>query len=303
MSLLKYTATAIVALIAAAVIYGQSVGRADKIIGKAAVAGAIQRASKQPMAPTAGAPRPDATSRKMEAISALPPDPQSDREMRASYAPSDVFRKQAQALYEAGDLTGAETACLDALNSPPIIHGQPQHVPFVAPLLGRIYLKDGQYAKAIYWLQGAKQHTVDSGLDLNLALAYVRLGDYKNASRLYSDQSILRYLSDGEGVLTQDLPGTNSPKALEASILFARGLDTHFEARDDEALVDLQAANRLAPDNPLIAYHCATILSEERRFAEATPLYERAALGRGFISKEASRRLIGIRAPAGPMRK
>ena len=290
MRTLRYVTLAIAALLIVAITYGKGVGRASRKVVDTATAGMMRRAS------------PYYTS---GALSALGESPQGKAEDHAAYAASDAFRKQAQALYESGDLAGAETACLNALASPPVIQGHTQHVPFVAHLLGQIYLKDGQYEKAIYWLKNAKltTTTVGGGLDLDLALAYVRQGDYKSASRFYGDRSTLRYLSDREGVLTQDLPGTDSPKRLEASILLARGLDAHSEARDDEALVDLQAAHTLAPDNPLIAYHCARILSEKRRFVEATPLYERAAMGRGFISKEANRRLIGIRAPAGPMKR
>lgn len=291
MHILKYSAVTIAALIIVAVIYTQGIGRADKKPLSLLPAGAPPEAIKKPAA--------SALALKNAPLrTAFPMSPEGKAEENAAYAASDALRRQAQALYEVGDLAGAEAACLNALNSPPIVHGQPQHVPFVARLLGQVYLKDGQYEKAVQWLRSAKLNTttVGGGLDLDLALAYVRLGDSADAKRFYSDRAVLRYLSDGEGVGPQDLPGTASPKALEASILFARGLDAHFEARDDAALVDLQAAHSLALDNPLIAYHCARILSGERRFAEATPLYERAALGHGFTSEEAKRRLIGIRA-------
>lgn len=306
MHILKYSAITVAALILVVVAYGQSVGRADKKPLASSPTGVPQKAiTKSANLAGTGAVHPDMPYHTSGAISALGESPQGKAEEHAAYAASDAFRKQAQTLYESGDMAGAEAACLDALASPPIVQGRTQHVPFVAHLLGQIYLKDGQYEKAIHWLKNAKltTTTVGGGLDLDLALAYARQGDYKNASRFYGNQSVLRYLSDGEEVLPQDLPGTDSPKALEASILLARGLDAHFEARDDEALVDFQAAHSLAPDNPLVAYHCARILSEKRRFVEATPLYERAAMGRGFISKEANRRLIGIRAPAGPIKQ
>jgi len=211
---------------------------------------------------------------------AVPSDPQVLAKEREIYAPSEAFRKQAQEQYAFSDLAGAEASCFQALNAAPVIQGQKQPPPFVDLLLGQIYLRGGQYAKAISWLQGAKSHTVTSGLDLDLALAYVRLGDYNNASRLYSDQSVL-----------QDLPGTDSPSALEASILLARGLDVYFEHRHDEALVDFQAAHRLAPDNAVIACYCAYILSEEGRHSEATLLFQHAAAtGRGALASEAKGR-------------
>lgn len=227
---------------------------------------------------------------------AVPSDPQVLAEERATYAPSDAFRKQAETDYQSGDLVGAEAACFQAFSAAPTIHGQKQQPPFIGLLLGRIYLKGGQYAKAVSWLQRMKPHTVTSGLDLDLALAYVRLGDYKNASRFYSDGATLQYHFAGKDVLPQDLPGTDTPGMLEASILLARGLDAYYEARRDDALVDFQAANRLAPNNALIAYHCATILSEKGQVTKAAALYARAATGRALIAREAERHLEGVKA-------
>jgi len=250
---------------------------------------------KKVSSPAVSAPAPENARLSF----AHPLGPQAMAEERAAYAPSDAFRKQAEADYQSGDLAGAEAACFQAFSAAPVIQGQKQQPPFVDLLLGRIYLKGGQYAKAIQWLQGAKLHTVTSGLNLDLALAYARLGDYKNASRFYSDQASLQYHFAGKDVLPQDLPGTDTPQALEASILLARGLDVYLEHRDDEALVEFQAAHRLAPDNALIAYYCAYILSEEGRHSEAAPLFQRAAdTGRGAIAKEAKSRAANeIRRP------
>ena len=225
----------------------------------------------------------------------MPMTPEEKAEENAAYAPSAAFTRQAQTLYETGDLAGAEEACLNALKVPPIIEGQTQPVPFVAPLLGQIYLKCGQNEKAVYWLQGAKRNTTTVGgrLDLDLALAYARLGDIQNARRFYSDQATLQW---GEKWTSQDLPGTTTPQALEASILLARGMDIYLEHQYDEALADFQSANHLAPNNALIAYYTATILNEQGRYAEAVPLFERAAAtGRGSIGEEAVRHLSNAR--------
>ena len=301
MHILKYSAITIAALIVMAIVYGQGVSRADKKAVTSPPSTTPQKASKQKsMMPSTGVLRPDVSSTRMGAVSALPPDPKSpiEIERQAAYARSDAFRQQAQGLYETGDLAGAEAACFSALNSPPIVGGQPQHVPFMAHLLGQIYLKDGHYQKAIHWLGGARLNTttVGGGLDLDLALAYARLGDYKNASRFYSDGATLQYHFAGKDVLPQDLPGRGTSNALEASILLACGMNAYYEARRDDALVDFQAANRLAPNNALIAYHCATILSEKGRFTEAKSLYARAATGRALIAEEANRHLGGFKA-------
>jgi tetratricopeptide (TPR) repeat protein len=285
MRIWKSAAVTVAAVAVTAVIY-------EKVVYGQQTAPAPQTASQAGNPPAKAASAPGQTSRRGHdwgARTAVRLSPEVVKARRDAMAPSEALRLHGQALYKAGDLAGAEQAYLKALDAAPDFGG---YVKLSAPLIGRqlgqVYLKDGKYDQAIYWLSGARKSlaTVGGGLDLDLALAYVRLSDYKNASRFYSDQSSLQYLSEGEGVLSQDLPGTDSPRALEASILFARGLDVYLEHRHDDALVDFQAANHLVPENALIAYYCANILSEKGRLAEAAPLYECAATGRGEIGKE-----------------
>ncbi|MDQ2800814.1 MAG: tetratricopeptide repeat protein [Armatimonadota bacterium] len=226
----------------------------------------------------------------------MPPDPQSQAEEDAAFAPSDAFYKQAKTLYASGDLAGAEAACLNALNNPPVFQGRTLHVPFVADLLGQVYLKDGQYEKAIYWLQGARHTTMDSSLNLNLALAYLKQGDFQTARRHYSAEAAAKAMSTLNEYSPQDLPGTDTPDALEASILMARGVDASCEDRMDDALPDLQRANQLAPDNALVAYHYARLLNEKGRLTEALPLYEQAASkSHGRAASDAGDHIAGIR--------
>ena len=289
MKTIKYPALVLAGLIAAAAVYGQNTAKTKNVIKPATAKTSHSSLSKPNSSSRAGATSVDAG-----AISANPVVGRDLAEREAAYAPSDALRRQAITLSEAGDLKGAEAACIDALNSPPIIRGQPQHVPFVAQLLGQIYLKDGQYEKAVQWLQGARPNTAGGSLNLDLALAYVRLGDYAHAQECYSDRATLRYYSEGT---SQDLPGADSPQALEASILLARGLDAYLEHWYDDALPDLQRANKLAPGNAVIAYHCAQILNEKGRYAEAAPLYEiAAARGHGIIGDDAKRRSAGTHA-------
>lgn len=289
MKALNYVVAAVVVLSAVAAVYGQNTHKSKARSAKTSAApktGLAKQSYSVVSHSAVALHRHPPTS--VGAISAFPPDAQAMAEDKAAHAPSDAFYQQAKTLYQSGDFKGAEEACLNALNVPPVIHGQTQYVPFVANLLGQIYLKDGQYEKAIQWLQGSKAHTVGGTLNLDLALAYLRLGDYKQAQECYSDQATLRYYPQGD---SSDLPGTDSPDHLEASILLARGLDAYLEHRYDDALPDLQRANTLAPSNALIAYHCAKILDDKGHYSEATALYKiAAATGRGIISEDAKRR-------------
>ena len=274
----NYFIVAVTGLVAVVAVHGQNADKAKKnaVMPSVSTASPSKSSFQTPSAVTG-------------AISAYPLTGPGLAEREAAYAPSDAFRKEAILLYQSGNMAGAETACLNALNAVPVIQGQPQHVPFVADLLGQIYLKEGQYEKAVQWLQSARPNTAGGSLDLDLALAYVRLGDYKHAQELYSDQATLRYYPQGDA---QDLPGTDAPVNLEASILLARGLDAYLEHRYDDALPDLQRANKLAPSNALIAYHCARILTDKGHYSEAASLYKTAAAtGRGAIGEEAKRRL------------
>ena len=287
MKTIKYFTLILVGLVAAAAVYGQSTVRAKKSTVK-------PPAVRTPHFAIPPSQTEAATGSGIASANPLT-GPGLD-EWHAAYAPSDALYAQAEALSQAGDLKGAETACINALNTPPVLHGQTMPVPFVPQLLGQIYLKDGQYAKAVQWLQGARPNTAGGSLNLDLALGYVRLGDYAQAQECYSDQATLRYCPEQT---PQDLPGTASPQALEASILLARGLDAFLEGRHSDALPDLQRANRLAPGNAVIAYQCAQILNEKGRFAEAAPLYETAAVnGHGAIREDAKRRSPAAKAAA-----
>ena len=200
-----------------------------------------------------------------------PSDPQKAAAERALFFQSRQYEKQARMLYVSGDLAGAEQACLQSINAAPIIDGNKQQMPFTQRLLGRVYLREGRNQEALMAFQSCYRNIPDAGQNLDIAIAYARLGDYQHAHNFYSDQAILQYRLTHEPLKPEDLPGTKNLKSLEASALFARGIDAFFEHRQDEALDDFMAAERLAPDNALIAYYCAQTLLEKGRGAEAIP--------------------------------
>lgn len=191
-----------------------------------------------------------------------------------------------------GDLTGAEQACRESLEAVPIVNGQKAQMPLVQRLLGRVYLREGKNQEALTAFQSCYHNIADANQNLDIAIAYARLGNFEQAKKFYSDQAITRYRISDEPLKPEDLPGMGNLKALESSALFARGEDAMFEGREDDALDDFLAANRLAPNNTLIAYYCADALQEKGRAAESLPFLEKvAASPRGKIFHEAKGKL------------
>lgn len=206
-----------------------------------------------------------------------PGDPQRQAAERALLAPSRRLEKEAKRLYASGDLSGAEQSCQQSLSAAPVIDGRQQKMPFVQRLLGRIYLKQGRNQDALKAFQSCYSSIPDVGQNLDIAIAYARLGDYEYARRFYSDQAILQYRLTDEPLKPEDLPRVSNLKSLEASAVLARGVDAFFEHRQDEALDDFMTSERLAPDNALVAYYCAQTLLEKGRGAEAASRLKRVA--------------------------
>lgn len=206
-----------------------------------------------------------------------PIDPQKAADERALLAPSRQLEKEAKRLYASGDLSGAEQSCQQSLSAAPIIDGRQQKMPFVQRLLGRIHLRQGRNQDALKAFQSCYSSIPDAGQNLDIAIAYARMGDYEHARKFYSDQAILQYRLTDEPLKPEDLPGTSNLKSLEASALLARGVDAFFEHRQDEALDDFMVSERLAPDNALVAYYCAQTLLEKGRGVEAIPRLKRVS--------------------------
>lgn len=206
-----------------------------------------------------------------------PRDPQKAAAEMALFSQARQLEKEAKRLYASGDLAGAEHSCLQALKAAPVIDGQQQQMPYTQRLLGRVYLRQGRNQDALKAFQSCYSSIPDAGQNLDIAIAYARMGDYEHAHKFYSDQAILQYRLTDEPLKPEDLPGTSTLKSLEASALLARGVDAFFEHRQDEALDDFMASERLAPDNALVAYYCAQTLLEKGRNAEAVPRLKRVS--------------------------
>lgn len=231
---------------------------------------------------------------------AVPADPDVLAAERAIYAEARTHEKEARSRFISGDLTGAEQECLASLKAAPVIRGRKAQMPLVQRLLGRIYLREGKNQEALTAFQSCYRNIADANQNLDIAIAYARLGNFEQAKKFYSDRAILRYRISDEPLKPEDLPGTGDLKSLEASALFARGEDAMFEGRENDALDDFLAANRLAPNNTLIAYYCADALQEKGRPAESLPFLEKvAASPRGKIFHDTKGKLYNAQIAQG----
>ena len=217
------------------------------------------------------------------AISAIRPRPDYDP-AKDPTRPGYVMMKEATELWRAGDLDAAEGKCREALQVfRTYIANLPKDLPGDATymlgkpktILANIQLAKGQYKAALEGYREvtddfSKVHTSSSEFDifLNVALCYIRLGDYEKAKKFYSNEILL----NDSSVSKEELPGTDNPRALEASILLTRGT----MAQPKEALTDYESASKLAPRNGMLAYVQARTLMDLKRYDEALPMFTRA---------------------------
>lgn len=223
----------------------------------------------------------------MIALAALPPQsahrqvPISRKMTAAEKAELDTLRApayqalhRAESLFKAGNLAQAEVEARRAIDLAPVIGGQKDGPPLGAnALLVQIDMKRGNYSDAATRLERSSKNEWYSGMNLDLALCYVRAGKPQNARRIYSNELILRY----KKITPADLPGLQNTKRLEASILMARGLDQFFRARDEEALETFNEANRIVPKNGVIAFYTGMSLVHLGKKREAMPYFKQAA--------------------------
>ena len=175
------------------------------------------------------------------------------REAEARAKPSEDARMRAQRLFQAGDIAGAEAECRKSLELAPKVSGAPMN-PVATELMGEICLRQGKNREALNWFLGHAVHAAGGIVNINVAIAYCRLGDYQKAKLCYSDGRIQSDWKVWGGLSPQDLPGTATLATLEASALLTKGTDLRSEGRYNEAVPNLLAAQRLAPKNPLIAW-------------------------------------------------
>lgn len=240
--------------------------------------------NSEPSTSAIGEQRPTVDSTKGQV---LPPEaeamtknsipPAVVKQMNAAAVPRTKARQQARQLLREGQLEKAEVECRRAMALAPLINGQPWYGDEL-PLLGDILLAQGDNYGALEYYLGMKTSSKTDDPEhprpnLNAALAYCRLGNFKMAKKYCPDQ-VLVNLTDDKSLA--DWPGTSDLRSLEASVLMVRGFNAASSAQHIEALSYLEPASKLAPKNWLIAYAMSQTLRDLKRPEEAALHYKRA---------------------------
>ena len=175
-----------------------------------------------------------------------------------------------------------------------------------AEMLGEIYLMEGRNSEALHVLLPQVPLTAGGGLSVNIAIAYCRLRDYKNAKRFFPNQGLERIFSSREGAgnfkkdlpSPLDMPGERDLRSLESSALLVRGLNAAATGDHTGALKDFLAAERLVPRNPFAAYQVAGMYVKSQTAADqALPRYALvASRAHEPLASEAKRRIEGLKA-------
>lgn len=203
-----------------------------------------------------------------------------------------IANKKAQQLFEEGRLAEAEQACYDALAVSFKINGETTDID-AQQLLGDVYREQGRYKEAIEMYQTSLKHGAgDEAVDFKTALCYLKLGDLKNAHKFYSEE---KFVADVPAKKKADylsmLPGTKTPRTMEASLLYAMGCVKR--SQDDEKAIALwKKVLEIVPQNALAAHNIAWEYDFLGKRDEAVPYWARAAVfGKGYIADDGHREL------------
>jgi tetratricopeptide (TPR) repeat protein len=189
-------------------------------------------------------------------------DPEAARRFTELQRPVLAAMDLAYKLYFDGDLDGCLKAAERASHLAKTL-GVSSRLEAAQRLKGRVLIRQGKPRKALEALQkGWKSVENAKGVDLDVALCYIRLGDTKRAAQFYSQQDMLARSSS---VSAADLPPANTRKGLEARILLARGGLFSSTGLFEDAARDYDAAALLTPRNALIHYRLAAALPLARR--------------------------------------
>jgi tetratricopeptide (TPR) repeat protein len=165
-------------------------------------------------------------------------------------------------------------------------------------LMGEILIRQGRNREAIpYLTESFNFGESRKEAHLDLAIAYCRLREYRNAIQHYSDRAVLVYVEDAFPQSAQQLPGTSSLGSLEASALLARGLCDYYHNDSEATLKYLYDADRLAPGNKLITRFISACFLNHLLPVETIQRYASMRnAGQNAVVAEAKRRMAAIEA-------
>jgi len=198
----------------------------------------------------------------------------SDAQLKAQedeLKPVCDLEDRARKLLDAGDYRAAEQVLeKERQLASSLPHGTPM-IPGVNALLGRTYMAEARYLKALGIFPLAKPLS-QTCVELETSIAYCRLGDYRGALHWYrtSLPQSDSYLGN-MNVLPQDLPGTDDLRSLEATALFHDSAVSDSMGLHEFALAELQDAYKLAPFCPFVEYLLADSFAKRARRLQLDP--------------------------------
>lgn len=236
----------------------------------------LSRAQTSPAGQAAAAPRavrrPPKDIGNNERFHVLAP-PEMTQRSETRPNPARLAEKRAKELLRLGRLAAAEKECRRAIALTPIGQNRADPGYFRRPamrLLGEILVRRGRNREAVQAFLSSCEKPPVRGHFPGLALAYCRLGDFEKARSLFASQGVLNYIpKEFRNEFAPYLPGVANLRALEASILLARGVEHSVTADPAQALPEFLAAHKLYPANGFIAQAAGTELMMLDRWDEA----------------------------------
>lgn len=216
---------------------------------------------------------PVSRSKGTEQVSKNPLPPEMKATIEADFARARVKTNEARLLFEQGKMREAEAVCQESFDLAPRFNNTP-YAPDQKQLMGEINYAEGKYKEALYWF-GDRANTRDDRQSFDIALCYVRMGDYGNAKRHYSHDLVYRYSSS---TTAADLPVVHNLRSLEAAILLAQALDYDVSGEKKKASDGYDAAARLEPTNMWLHAKRGWIAIRAGRQEDGLALMRKAAL-------------------------
>lgn len=175
--------------------------------------------------------------------------------------------KEGESRLASGDFAGAEQSARRALEieaAAGLPNGQ-GHFLIADSLMGR-----KQFGKALEHYRKGSLNSWRLGIQYDLAFCLFKAGHIAEARKMASSESFVR----GASLTKADLPGVDNANTLEATLLLCRGMDLRIGNRSAQALQNIEAASRLAPNNAAVLYYKARTLEDLNRRPEAKVIYK-----------------------------